>query len=192
MTETKTGAEYISEAHVRHIMRYVQARDWLSDMSYEVLDAACGTGYGTRLLSKYHKVLGIDLDADAIAEARIQPTSHECQFLQDNLLTTGRHFFCGAIVSIETLEHFSEEDGETLLNNFYRWLPKMGILIISTPYCLMSGPSPITKQHLWEYSLTDFERVLSLAGFSVELIKTERHEGKAGRLGYAMAKAIKR
>ena len=110
--------------------------------------------------------------------------------MKANILEGSFHGDC--IVSIETLEHFSKDNGMKLLERFSIWLPIGGQLIISTPYCTHSGPSPITKQHLWEYSLTDFEQALVQAGFSVEVIKTERHEGQAGRLGYAMAKAIKR
>ena len=104
MTETASGAEYISEAHVRHIMRYVQARDWLTEKNYVVADAACGTGYGSKLLAQAgHKVFGIDFDETAIAEATKEPMQH-CEFLTRDLLTT--NFGCGAVVSIETLEHF--------------------------------------------------------------------------------------
>ncbi len=190
MTETESGAEFISEAHVRHVMRYVQARDWLTDRHYKVLDAACGTGYGSKLLAKDHLVTGIDLNAAALMEANKIPVKN-CYFEMANILTTLK-FNCGAIVSIETIEHFNYHNGQVLLNNFYKCLSEKGQLIISTPYCIESGPSPITKQHLWEYSLSDFEISLTAAGFEIELMKLERHEGQAGRLGYAMAKAIKR
>ncbi len=190
MTETKSGAEFISEVHVRHVMRYVQARDWLTDRNYLIADAACGTGYGSRLLARAgHKILGIDFDTDAIDEAKKIEIEH-CQFIKADLLTT--KYSCGAIICIETLEHFAASDGRTLLENFQTWLPTLGRLIISTPYCEQTGPSPITKQHLCEYSLTDLERILNLSGFEIEIIKVQRHEGQAGRLGYAMAKAIKR
>jgi 2-polyprenyl-3-methyl-5-hydroxy-6-metoxy-1,4-benzoquinol methylase len=190
MTETESGAEFISEAHVRHIMRYVQARDWLTDRHYKVLDAACGTGYGSKLLAKDHYVTGIDFDMDALIEANRVPVKN-CHFEMANLVSSPK-FGCGAIVSIETLEHFNETTGALILQRFYDWLPQLGVLIVSTPYCEQSGPSPITKQHLWEYSLTDFEQVLANTGFEIDCIKVQRHEGKAGRLGYAMTKAIKR
>lgn len=191
--ETKSGAEFISDVHVRHIMRYVQARDWLTDERI-VLDAACGTGYGSRILADDREIIGIDFDKDAIAEAR-KTIMHNCHFMHRDLLVNDLYKtvpHIDAIVSIETFEHLSPSDGQKLLKQFHHWLPDNGTLIISTPYCIVSGPSPITKQHLWEYSLTDFEQALSLAGFSVQLLKTNRHEGKAGRLGYVMAKATKR
>ena len=191
MTETITGAEYISEAHVRHIMRYVQARDWLNDKPYKILDAACGTGYGSKLLAKKHLVDGIDFNEEAIKEAE-KVFIPNCTFKQADLLRSEGNYKCGAIVSIETIEHFNRYDGAKLVRNFADWLPKHGVLIISTPYCSLSGPSPITTQHLWEYSLTDFEQLIAGNGFQIEILKPERHEGKAGRLGYCMVKAIKR
>ena len=189
MTETSTGAEYISEAHVRHIMRYVQARDWLTNEKM-IADAACGTGYGSKLLWNQNRmIVGLDFNDIAINEAR-KTATETILFIKTDLIERQIRNF-DAVVCIETIEHVSALDGLNILTNFYRWLPLGGTLIISTPYCTHSGPSPITKQHLWEYSLTDFEQALVQAGFSVEVIKTERHEGQAGRLGYAMAKAIK-
>ncbi len=190
MTETESGAEFISEAHVRHILRYVQAKEWLSNEKI-VMDAACGTGYGSRILSRGgYSVLGVDSNEDAIKHAVHNYYSY-CTFLKHNLLRplTDK---VDAIVSVETLEHFNRDEGHQLLINFYRQLEKNGKLIVSTPYCEQSGPSPVTKQHLWEYSLTDFEFTLANAGFEIELMKLDRHVGQAGRLGYAMAKAIKR
>ncbi len=190
MTETSTGAEYISEAHVRHIMRYVQAREWIKHTSM-VVDAACGTGYGSKLLAKAgHMVTGFDFDDAALDAARLNANRY-CEFFKTDLLAPHYKPTPQVVVSIETLEHFSKEDGIILLNEFASWLTWNGVLIISTPYCTHSGPSPITKQHLWEYSLTDFEQALVAAGFEIELMKLDRHEGKAGRLGYAMAKCRK-
>jgi len=188
--ETESGAEFISETHVRHIMRYVRASEYLDVEDY-VLDGACGTGYGSKiLLEKCSTVLGVDDNEKAISEA-FKTKQRRLQFMHADLLqaTFGS---VDKVVSIETIEHFSKENGIKLLNNFYKWLRPNGGLIISTPYCLQSGPSPITKQHLWEYSLTDFEQTLSLSGFNIEHMEITRHEGKAGRLGYGLAKAIKR
>lgn len=186
MTETSTGAEYISEAHVRHIMRYVQARDWLPTI-HSICDAACGTGYGTKILSsKCGEITGLDIDSAAIEEAR-KLDIHDCEFAQVDFMSDQFDVLCNnsktsAIVSIETLEHFNQYDAQKVLKNFKSMLYQNGILIVSTPYCIHSGPSPITKQHLWEYSLTDFEQTLVHAGFEIELMKLDRHEGKAGSL----------
>ena len=53
--ETESGAEYISPTHVRHIMRYVKACQFLKP-EMTVLDAACGTGYGTAIIAVQTKL----------------------------------------------------------------------------------------------------------------------------------------
>ena len=186
--ETETGSEFISEAHVRHVTRYMDASEHIDGGL--VMDAACGTGYGTKLLAPYcDNIIGVDFNADAIKEAVRDYVPH-CQFMQANLLEAN-YGGVDTIVSIETIEHFSKDDGARLLKNFNKWLHRKGQLIISTPYSLQSGPSPITKQHLWEYSLTDIERALADGGFVVENIALKKRLGKAGRLGDCMIKAIK-
>lgn len=186
--ETKTGAEFISPTHVRHVLRYCRALEMLDGVQGLILDAACGTGYGSKILAEDHDVLGVDFSEDAIAEACRERNG--VSFMQANLLDA--KFGVDAIVSIETIEHFSKDDGIKLLHNFNKWLPSRAPLIISTPYCWKSGPSNITKQHLYEYSLTDFEMTLAMCGFEVETLHIQRHEGQEGRLGYCMAKARKK
>jgi cyclopropane fatty-acyl-phospholipid synthase-like methyltransferase len=189
--ETESGAEYISPTHVRHIMRYVKASQWLEKIPI-ALDAACGTGYGTRILAgRCYQIIGVDNNEDALKEAWKEPLPNHCTFMQADLLTAN---FRGmdAIVSIETIEHFNQYNGKQVIKNFHKWLSLNGKLIISTPYCDKSGPSPITPQHLWEYSLTDFEQLLTQSGFSIENIRIERHEGQAGRLGYCMVHCVAR
>ena len=189
--ETKNGAEFITDLQVRHVMRYVQAMRYLPEGGL-VLDAACGTGYGTKILSRNHDMLGLDNDEDALREA-LQRAVNGCNFIHGDI-RDGKWFAdnLDAIVSIETIEHFDQVEGWKILKNFHTWLKDKGVLIISTPYCKTSGPSPVTKTHLWEYCLTDLEMSLTDAGFAIEFIKTERETGKAGRLGYCMVKAIKR
>jgi len=182
------GGEIVSDIHVRHILRYVEACDFLAGAKGLVLDAACGTGYGSKILAKNFEVLGIDDDPQAIEEAWKVKTSN-CSFMQADLLHA--NFSVDNIVSIETIEHFDMNDGRKVLGNFHSWLPVGGILILSTPYCDHSGPSPITKQHLWEYSLTDLEITLNGCGFEIETMHLQRHEGQAGRLGYCMVRAIR-
>ena len=187
MTEHKGGAEIISPDTIRHVMRYLSACKYI-DSSMSVLDAACGTGYGTALLSeRCYRIIGVDQDLEALIEAR---ENYDLSFMAANLLHADFHDM-DAIVSIETIEHFSEQDGVKLLQNFYKWLSPGGTLVISTPYCLVSGPSPITIKHLWEYSLTDFERTLGNAGFKVEIMEIQPHPGEYGRRGYCLAKAVK-
>ena len=190
--ETDSGAEFISSAHVRHVLRYVTACNLLPPDSSLILDAACGTGYGTKIIAREFQratIYGVDYSQDAINEALKEP-SPRCRFIHMDMLQ-GAPGQMDAIVSIETIEHFKQGDGVTIVKNFARWLRYKGCLVISTPYSLTTGPSNITKQHLCEYSLTDFEQLLSKAGFNIEQMLIDRHEGQEGLLGYCMVRAIK-
>ena len=187
--ETDSGAEIISSAHVRHIMRYVNAAAYLKPDDV-VLDAACGTGYGTRILAaKCSKVNGADLNEAALAYAR-QEMPANVQFLQADLLRT--NFDITTIVSIETLEHFDCVEGIVLVRNFHDWLRPQGTLILSTPYCSKSGPSKFNPYHYCEYSLTDLEILLANGGFRIDDMKLTRAEFPPVRLGYCMVKASKK
>lgn len=182
--ETESGAEYISELHVRHVLRYVQAAKHIGKNNL-VLDAPCGTGYGSKILAQHcRKVIGVDSSSDAIKEA-CKNRPKNCDFMQTDLLTA--KFWADEIVALEILEHFNREVGKILLKNFRKWTD--GKLILSTPYCSKSGRSPITKQHQWEYSLSDLEMALNECGWNIKLMELQRKEGQAGRLGYCMVVA---
>ena len=168
-------------------MRYVKACQFLQP-EMKVLDAACGTGYGTSIIAVTNQVIGLDSSEDAIEEAR--KNYPKLDFRLFNLLLDGFRVGFDAVVSIETIEHFSLDNIKIYLSNIKRLLVSRGTFVVSTPYCKESGPSPITKQHLHEFNLTDLEMTLNDAGFIVQAIYPERHEGQAGRLGYCMVHAI--
>lgn len=173
-------------------MRYMKACQFLKPEML-VIDAACGTGYGTALISRQNQVHGWDNNKAALNEARNNYPL--LVFKNVDLLSrvrNDRRTLADAVVSIETIEHFTESDISIYLKNMRNILIGRGTFIVTTPYCIESGPSPITKQHLHEFSLTDLEITLNDAGFSVQAIYPERHEGQAGRLGYCMVHAIAR
>ena len=101
--ETESGAEYISELHVRHVLRYAQAAKHIDNNSI-VLDAPCGTGYGSRILSGHcRRVIAVDSNSEAIAAA-VMDKPKNCHFMQADLLTA--RLWADEIVALEILEHF--------------------------------------------------------------------------------------
>lgn len=167
-------------------MRYVKACQFLK--SGNVMDAACGTGYGTALIAKTNDVLGVDYSKDAIEEAKKNYPNLNFQIF--DLLSEQFPIKFDNIISVETIEHFNKQQIELFLSNIRQQIVSRGTFVVTTPFCIKSGPSPITKQHLYEFNLTDLEITLNDAGFSVQAIYPERHEGQAGRLGYCMVHAI--
>lgn len=123
--------ECVREIWYEHLHRYAFARELVDGL--DVLDAACGEGYGSALLaSKARSVTGVDLSESAIAHAMSRYPSDNLRFLASDCLDLP--FDDGAfdcIVSFETLEHL--EDHQGLMREFRRVLKPQGFLLISSP-----------------------------------------------------------
>ena len=124
-----------------------------------VLDCACGTGYGTRMLSELGgsaSVTGIDIDKDAIMYAlkkhHVQSTSYLCASGDVLPLSDAS---MDIVVSFETIEHVP--DDISLVEEFYRVLRARGILIVSTPN---QWPLATAPHHVREYDRGSFLRVI--------------------------------
>jgi len=59
---------HVDRTILRHIARYIKANEFVRDC--DVLDIACGSGYGALILSNAASYRGIDLDYRAIREAK--------------------------------------------------------------------------------------------------------------------------
>lgn len=118
-----------------HYRRYEFSKSLVSPEDL-IGDFACGSGYGTIMLSKVCKnVLGVDIDSITINEinkrySEIENVSFECK----NILDIDYNNQFDKIISFETIEHFSEEEITIVLEKFSNSLKENGKLIFSTPY----------------------------------------------------------
>lgn len=112
-------------------------------------DFACGTGYGSIMLSKKCKeVIGIDLSHEVIrAVKKRYKTIKNVIFLRDNLININIKNSLDIIVSFETIEHFEENNILNLLGNFNNALKTGGRLILSTPYLQEKTENAIKMGH---------------------------------------------
>lgn len=119
------------EIWYEHYHRYTMALNWVSQL--DVLDAACGEGYGSHILAqKARSVVGVDLSNEAIDHARQTYQQENLRFIQSNVLDLEfEDNSFDVVVSFETLEHLSEH--EALIKEFNRVLKPSGVLLISTP-----------------------------------------------------------
>jgi len=143
-----------------HLMRYKFVKGFIKPTD-DILDIACGTGYGTRFLSDYCKTAtGIDLDEDTVKYANDIYRGENRSYHQGNILeVTGQY---DVIVCYETLEHVSKEDGIKVMQNLKACLKPEGILFISTPKKLPKeelSPNRI-ESHVFEYTLDDFKDLI--------------------------------
>jgi len=114
-----------------HLDRYRFAAGLVKGL--KTLDVACGTGYGTNLLSESAEdVIGVDIDDDSVAYARAHYGGERVSFQKNyaEMLPFDNGCF-NAIVSFETIEHVLCP--EALLNEFVRLLSPDGVLILSAP-----------------------------------------------------------
>lgn len=126
--------ECVREIWYEHMHRYAFAAPHAQGR--EVLDAACGEGYGAALLAQNgaSAVLGIDVSASAIAHAQRRYGSLPGLRFAEADVTRLDHLPAASfdlIVSFETLEHLHAQ--ERMVAGFRRLLRPDGLLILSSP-----------------------------------------------------------
>ena len=140
-----------------HLDRYRFAAERVNGKN--VLDCACGTGYGVRLLKEAGgaaKVVGVDVDDQAVAYARrrhqVDLTAFICASGDSLPMPAGS---LDIVTSFETVEHVP--DDASLIKEFHRVLRPQGVLIISTPN---QWPLKETPFHVREYNRKTFVDLL--------------------------------
>jgi 2-polyprenyl-3-methyl-5-hydroxy-6-metoxy-1,4-benzoquinol methylase len=149
----------IDQIHPGHVARYEFAK---SRVSGYVLDAACGVGYGSYLLSDVADVTGVDIEQEAIEYARTHYAGPNYYVGDIEKSSVGKGY--DWIVSFETIEHL--KDPKVVLLAF-REAPK---LIISTPNELEFPFKPedhagSTYPHIRHYTPNEFEELLMTCGW---------------------------
>jgi SAM-dependent methyltransferase len=124
--------ECVREIWYEHWHRYAFASRFARGK--RVLDAACGEGYGSALLSRVAAdVLGVDVDPASIEHARTRyggPPNLRYEQADATSLPHSASTF-DLVVSFETLEHLAAQ--EQLVAGFARSLTQDGLLLISSP-----------------------------------------------------------
>lgn len=118
---------------VDHLLRYTAITPWIHGK--RVLDAACGTGFGSLLMLRNGaaQVIGVDVSQAAIDQCQqeLQATNLDftCSGLEDLSALQLEPFDC--VVSFETLEHVREP--WICLDSLTALLKPNGILLLSVP-----------------------------------------------------------
>lgn len=121
-----------------HLPRYEFAKTLIGS-SDEVVDIACGTGYGSRMLAPVaKKVTGVDISPEAIAYA-----NEKCD--QNNLFYVESDFFKNTVmadvaVSFETIEHLKVDDFPSILHALTSFARRR--VVGSIPYMEKEGSNP--------------------------------------------------
>lgn len=162
-----------------HLARYRFAKHFAATLgeAARILDAGCGTGYGTAELAHAASVTGADIAAEAVEYARSRYGSERVRFVQGSCETLP--FSNGAfdlLVAFEVIEHL---DGwQDLLSEATRVLRPDGVLLVSTPnrdyYAASRGEAGPNPFHRHEFDYAEFQDALS-ARFAHVRIWTQNH-----------------
>lgn len=146
------------DGEIEHFHRYSAVAEYMRNKI--VLDAACGTGYGSGILSQYaSKVFGIDISEDAVKYANENYSQNNTTFIQANIseLPFKDETF-DVVVSFETIEHVITEMQDEFLKEIKRVLKPTGVLIMSTPNkkLFTDERGLLTKFHFREFYKREF------------------------------------
>lgn len=127
-----------------HYNRYKFARGYVEE-GFTVADLACGTGYGTVMLSeKAKKATGLDINNHVIEEIRRRYSEKlNVEFDCKSLLHIDYENLFDLIVSFETIEHFEEREIDDIFKKFNFALKPSGNIVFSTPYMQEMTPEAI-------------------------------------------------
>ncbi|MEK3675532.1 class I SAM-dependent methyltransferase [Paenibacillus sp. FSL R10-2771] len=178
-----TGERFIPdndglEIEAEHVHRYKAITSGLKNL--KVLDAGCGTGYGSLFMSQYAKeVIGIDISQETITWCEEHYSDQKnLKFLQaslENLPFSDSEFDC--IVIFEVIEHVDAQIQNMFLKEAKRILKPDGILIMSTPnrsiYTDKSGYT--NPYHIAEFYINDFKEYLNQEFLYTKLYNQSLH-----------------
>ena len=146
--------------------RYKLASDCIP-MDASVLDAACGSGFGSEILAlPGRNVTGIDVSREAVAYARKRHGRDCIRFQRMNAerIKFPENSF-DAVVGIETLEHLRH--AERYLTSLHRVARPSAKIVISSPRKV--SEKPLTPFHVKEYEYQELKELL-MKYFIVEKI----------------------
>jgi SAM-dependent methyltransferase len=139
----------------RHLAVYERVADRVAGL--DVVDMACGEGYGVEVLARRaRRVTGIDANPEAYEHARLKYTRPGVRFVRE--LVERFDEPCDAIVFLQTIEHVPEP--EALLRRFRELA---SVVYVSTPNRLTLAPPGAEKSdnpwHLREYTPDQFREL---------------------------------
>lgn len=159
-----TGERFIpteqGKIRLEHYHRYAVVLDVVTEK--DVLDVACGEGYGSSIMADVaHSVVGVDISDEAVQHASTAYKKKNLTFRQGS--ATNLNFADASfdvVVSFETIEHLAEQ--AEMLAEIKRVLRPDGVLVISSPnrpvYSEESGEH--NKFHVKELDFKELDKLL--------------------------------
>jgi 2-polyprenyl-3-methyl-5-hydroxy-6-metoxy-1,4-benzoquinol methylase len=146
---------------------------WIAERcrGLEVVDMACGEGYGTAVLAERAvRATGVDANPEAHEHARLKYTRPGVRFVRD--LVESYSEPCDAAVFLQTIEHV--EDPKAVLDHLRSILRPGGTAYVSTPNVLTLAPPGAEKSgnpwHIKEYRAHEFRELCEASFDDVRIL----------------------
>jgi SAM-dependent methyltransferase len=140
--------------------RHLAVYEWVAERcrGLQVVDMACGEGYGTDVLARRAAgVTGVEANPEAFEHARLKYARPGVRFVRDLVESYSQP--CDAIVFLQTIEHL--EDPVAVLRRF-RALARDAVYV-STPNVLTLAPPGAERSdnpwHVHEYRPEEFREL---------------------------------
>jgi 2-polyprenyl-3-methyl-5-hydroxy-6-metoxy-1,4-benzoquinol methylase len=131
-------AKMMKLSEFSHVKRYEFAKQFINKEN-TVLDIACGTGYGSKIISSNCKyIIGVDISNEAIQYAINKYKSRNAEFFIGDFFEN--KFTKDIVVSFETIEHISNHSINEILDQLISYCKY--ILIGSVPFKEVEGNNP--------------------------------------------------
>lgn len=167
-----------------HMVRYLFAKNCIK-YGQRVLDAGCGTGYGTAVLAEHPgvEVVGVDVSDEAVTYAKGNYGCDNCTFVAADLLQMPfAETLFDTVVSFEVIEHLT--DPKEFVKAVKEVLRPGGVFILSTPNRRMysdSSPGYKNPYHVKEYYHEEFLDMLRSEFSNVHMYAQDFVQGMAVR-----------
>ena len=153
--------------------RHLAVYEWIAARcgGLEVVDLACGEGYGTAVLAgRAARVTGVDANPEAHEHARLRYAQPGVRFVRELVESYAEP--CDAVVFLQTIEHVQDPEG--LMRHIRSLLRPGGTAYVSTPNLLTLAPAGAGKSdnpwHVREYRAHEFRTLCESVFESVELL----------------------
>lgn len=154
----------------RHISRYEFAAQFIQ-VGASVLDCACGSGYGTQILTtRASRVVAVDRDPAAIGYAQRHHACLGVHYMLSSVeqLTLSTNTL-DAVVMLETIEHLPPDVCREFLTRAAGWVKPGGVVVASSPMLRYKDGKPYVTSpfHINELPRKELLQLLVVDTFPV-------------------------
>ncbi|MFZ4632083.1 MAG: class I SAM-dependent methyltransferase, partial [Patescibacteria group bacterium] len=148
------------DMYLEHFARYFFAAQFVKNKN--VLDIACGSGYGSQHLlnSGAKKIIGVDISAETINYCKEKYQADNLNFLIGDVKRIPQeNNSVDIVVSFETIEHVDKDSQIKFIEEIKRVLTPDGLFIVSTPNSLVHPKG--NHFHIHELDFEEFKNILN-------------------------------